>query len=280
MCIYSLKKKVGDGTAAIQALDDNNYMDGGLRTTWDAVNRVLDEFYNLNSQCGSGTDPAEFFSCNRNDVLILFTDGEPTDQSVCPDMKPRVQFENDDGRSMDFVVVFINPGGVNNVSSVSCLDYLDGGVDVVEITEFTNSALNEIEGVIRAATCNDENPQTEGLPPEDRWTYDGGSNTLPPVPTLVNQANVGFELQDENDYESKSKVSTQAMIISIIGAIVLILIIAGSIYYCKYKQSKTVSMRNINHMHQISIDDLEIDENNDIDINNDGPIPSNDTFVE
>merc|ERR1712013_492900 len=59
----------------LTALERNPYNTAGLTYTWDAVNRVLDEFYEYRQTCTDGCD-------TRKDLLFLLTDGTPTDE-VC-----------------------------------------------------------------------------------------------------------------------------------------------------------------------------------------------------
>merc|ERR1719379_1917888 len=72
-------------TAVTSALASNNYNTAGTTETWDAVNRVLDHFYNYRQNCTDGCD-------TRNDLLFVFTDGTPTTASgyaACPDLTER-----------------------------------------------------------------------------------------------------------------------------------------------------------------------------------------------
>merc|ERR1711972_519499 len=76
------------------ALDRNTYNIPGKTYTWDAVNRVLDEFYDYRQTCTDGCD-------TRHDLLFLVTDGAPSD-TVCPDMIARAN-----STSVDIAIVAI-----------------------------------------------------------------------------------------------------------------------------------------------------------------------------
>jgi len=154
----------------VNALERNPYNVPGLTYTWDAVNRVLDEFYAYRKTCDDGCD-------TRQDILFLLTDGAPTD-SVCPDMIARVNQS-----SVDIVIVGIGADSDTWMDQVSCLDYRDNEADIFYVTEFDSDGFNAIEGMIRAKTCNGENPAGASDRGGEPWEYADGSTDLGPVPT-------------------------------------------------------------------------------------------------
>jgi len=154
----------------LKALERNPYNTAGLTYTWDAVNRVLDEFYEYRQTCEDGCD-------TRKDLLFLLTDGTPTDQ-VCPDMIPRVNQS-----SVDIIIVGIGADAESWMDEVSCLDYRDAGADIFYVTEFDSDGFNAIEGMIRAKTCTGENPAGPSDRSGEPWVYEDGNIGLGPVPT-------------------------------------------------------------------------------------------------
>jgi len=154
----------------LRALERNPYNTAGLTYTWDAVNRVLDEFYEYRQTCEDGCD-------TRKDLLFLLTDGTPTDQ-VCPNMIPRVNQS-----SVDIIIVGIGADAESWMDEVSCLDYRDAGADIFYVTEFDSDGFNAIEGMIRAKTCTGENPAGPSDRSGEPWVYEDGSIGLGPVPT-------------------------------------------------------------------------------------------------
>jgi len=165
---------IGDDAAAVtQALNRNNYNSAGLTYTWDAVNRVLDDFWNYRKNCTDGCE-------TRHDIMFLLTDGAPTDE-VCPDMIPRAN-----STEVDIIIIGIGTTADAQdgwMDDISCLDIQDDYQDIYYVTDFDSDDFNAIEGIIRNYTCNGENPAG----PADRggapWVYDDGSTSLGPVPT-------------------------------------------------------------------------------------------------
>jgi len=159
----------------LKALERNPYNTAGLTYTWDAVNRVLDEFYEYRTSCTDGCD-------TRQDLLFLLTDGTPTD-TVCPDMIPRVNQSN-----VDIIIVGIGADAEDWMDEVSCLDYKDNGQDIFYVTEFDSDGFNAIEGMIRAKTCNGDNSAGDSDRGGEPWFYcdESGEDCevgLGPVPT-------------------------------------------------------------------------------------------------
>jgi len=162
---------VETGAAAIsRALGRNPYNTAGLTYTWDAVNRVLDEFFDYRQNCTDGCD-------TRADLLFLLTDGAPTD-SVCDDMIPRVNASR-----VDIVIVGIGNDAATWMGEIDCLDFKDNGNDIFFVTEFDSDGFNAIEGLIRAKTCNGQNPAGDSDRSGSPWVYADGSTSLGPVPT-------------------------------------------------------------------------------------------------
>jgi len=161
---------VAGGAQISRVLGRNPYNIDGLTYTWDAVNRVLDEFYEYRQNCDDGCD-------TRSDMLFLLTDGTPTDE-VCDRMIPRVN-----SSSVDIVIIGIGADAESWMDDVACLDYRDGGADIFYVTEFDSDGFNAIEGLIREKTCNGENPAGESDRGGEAWVYDDGSIGLGPVPT-------------------------------------------------------------------------------------------------
>ena len=161
------------------ALNMNNYNSAGLTFTWDAVNRVLDEFWSYRKNCTDGCE-------TRHDILFLLTDGAPTDD-VCPDMVERANTT-----TVDIVIIGIGTSADAAdgwMSQIDCLDIADGKTDIYYVEEFESGDFNEIEGVIRNYTCNGENPASEGDRGGDPWVYEDGSTSLGPVPTTDGSGN-------------------------------------------------------------------------------------------
>lgn len=155
-----------------RALEKNPYNTAGKTYTWDAVNRVLDEFYDYRKRCDDDCE-------TRKDMLFLFTDGIPSDE-VCPRMIPRVNQSD-----VDIVIVGIGADAESWMDEVACLDYRDYGEDIFFVTEFDSVSFNAIEGMMRAKTCTGQSPagiaDRGGLP----WVYEDGNTTLGPVPTAI-----------------------------------------------------------------------------------------------
>merc|ERR1719295_4972 len=155
------------------ALTRNNYNSAGLTYTWDAVNRVLDEFWSYRKNCTDGCE-------TRHDILFLLTDGAPSDD-VCPDM-----IERANTTTVDIVIIGIGTyaeSADNWMSQIECLDVADDYQDIYYVTEFEAGDFNAIEGIIRNYTCNGENPASDGDRGGAPWVYDDGSTGLGPVPT-------------------------------------------------------------------------------------------------
>eukprot|EP00488_Nonionellina_sp_1-RS-2012_P001990 TRINITY_DN3527_c0_g1_i1.p1 TRINITY_DN3527_c0_g1~~TRINITY_DN3527_c0_g1_i1.p1 ORF type:complete len:111 (-),score=28.10 TRINITY_DN3527_c0_g1_i1:33-365(-) len=71
-------------------------------------------------------------------------------------------------------------------AAISCLDYKDGGVDIISVDSFDDITLNSIELEIRETICSGGSPATPSIRPEDGTQWDYGNNTigLGPVPTV------------------------------------------------------------------------------------------------
>jgi len=162
---------VETGSAAIsRALGRNPYNTAGLTYTWDATNRVLDEFFDYRQTCTDGCD-------TRADLLFLLTDGAPTDE-VCDDMIARVNASR-----VDIVIVGIGNDAATWMNEIDCLDFKDNGDDIFFVTEFDSDGFNAIEGLIREKTCNGQNPAGASDREGAAWVYEDGSIGLGPVPT-------------------------------------------------------------------------------------------------
>lgn len=161
----------GDRSAFTAALSGNKYNVAGMTETWDAVNRVLDEYWNYRFSCTDGCE-------KRADIMFLITDGEPTGHSVCPDMIERMQQSE-----VDVVVIMVDPTGTLDTTKVSCLDINDKGRDVITLNNFDSNSFNAIEDRIRSKTCSGNYPAGLGNRPEagTEWRYDGVVG-LGPVP--------------------------------------------------------------------------------------------------
>jgi len=191
------------------ALNDNSFNQIGLTATWDAVNRVLDEFYDYRQTCDDGCD-------RRHDVLFLLTDGKPSVRGeqgvppndlyrpVCDDMLPRVT-----GSNVDFVVI-----GVGDVSAfigqVSCLDVNDNERDVYVIEDYNATQFIDVERKIRNKTCSGLFPEGPSDREGTNWTYANGNTSLGPVPT-TNPDGPG----PPNDTNSATGTSLQALVANI-----------------------------------------------------------------
>eukprot|EP01083_Nonionella_stella_P077786 212566_1 len=154
------------------ALLNNAYNKGGLTYTWDAVNRVLDEFWDYRFSCTDGCE-------TRQDVLILMTDGRPTDQ-VCPNITNRVN-------QSDVDIIVIGVGMTKKeTQSIKCLDVKDGGADVINVDSYDDIDLRSLELEVRDRLCDGQNPPVTGNRPADgtEWVYEDGSIGLGPIPTV------------------------------------------------------------------------------------------------
>jgi len=158
------------GAQISRSLGRNPYNEDGLTYTWDAVNRVLDEFYDYRQTCTDGCD-------TRQDMMFLLTDGTPTD-TVCDQMIERVNKSN-----VDIIIVGIGADADTWMDEVACLDYKDDGADIFYVTEFDSDGFNAIEGLIREKTCNGQNPAGPSDRSGEPWVYEDGSIGLGPVPT-------------------------------------------------------------------------------------------------
>jgi len=167
-------------TAITNSLDRNPYTTTGKTFTWDAVNRVLDEFWSYRKNCTDGCE-------TRHDILFLLTDGAPSDD-VCPDM-----IERANTTSVDIVIIGIGTSeeaADNWMSQIDCLDVHDNKKDIYYVTEFEAGDFNAIEGIIRNYTCDGEHGIVEGDRGGDPWVYDDGSTGLGPVPTSAGNGGV------------------------------------------------------------------------------------------
>jgi len=161
------------------ALERNNYNSAGLTYTWDAVNRVLDEFWSYRKNCTDGCE-------TRHDILFLLTDGAPTDD-VCPDMVERAN-----STTVDIVIVGIGTtaeSATNWMNQIECLDIANDYTDIYYVEEFNSGDFNEIEEVIRNYTCSGRYLATPGDRGGAAWVYDDGSIGLGPVPTTDGNGN-------------------------------------------------------------------------------------------
>jgi uncharacterized protein YegL len=175
-----------DSAAVTQALSRNNYNAAGLTYTWDAVNRVLDDFWNYRKNCTDGCE-------TRHDVLFLLTDGAPTDE-VCPDMIPRAN-----STTVDIIIIGIGTTADAQdgwMDDISCLDIADDYNDIYYVTDFDADDFNAIEGIIRNYTCNGLNPAGVADRGGDPWVYDDGSTGLGPVPTSSGDYTAPTELAE------------------------------------------------------------------------------------
>ena len=163
---------IGDSSNRANIVSDvytNSYNQAGLTFTWDAVSRVLDNIFDYRSTCSDGCQ-------YRSDLLILITDGEPTD-TVCPKIEQRMLLSD-----VDVVVIAV---GVS-YEKIKCLDVKDNYVDIIEVAAFDISLFDMIEEVIRDKTCNGQNTcSAYNRPlPGSEWIYnDTGVAGLGPVPT-------------------------------------------------------------------------------------------------
>jgi len=175
-------------TAITNSLDRNPYTVTGKTFTWDAVNRVLDEFWSYRKNCTDGCE-------TRHDILFLLTDGAPSD-SVCPDMEERAS-----KTSVDIVIIGIGTSeeaADNWMSQIDCLDTYDNQEDIYYVTEFEAGDFNAIEGIIRNYTCDGKHGITEGDRGGDPWVYDDGSTGLGPVPTSAGNGGVADDTPAPN----------------------------------------------------------------------------------
>ncbi len=123
-----------DRSIFTNALNNNKYNKAGLTFTWDAVNRVLDAFWDYRFTCTDGCD-------TRKDILFLLTDGAPTD-IVCPDMIERVNQSD-----VDIVIIGVGVNATNWMQEIECLDHKDDYNDIFIASEFSHEELYMIEGM-------------------------------------------------------------------------------------------------------------------------------------
>ena len=128
------------------SLNNNPYNPVGLTYTWDAVSRVLDEYWHYKYTC---TDGCQF----RSDLLFILTDGVPSD-TVCPDIQHRVNITD-----IDIVLIIIShhAQAENITNAISCLDIRDNGKDIYTIPKFGSTEFHAIEDRIREKTCSGRN---------------------------------------------------------------------------------------------------------------------------
>mmetsp|Transcript_6336 Transcript_6336/g.10454 ORF Transcript_6336/g.10454 Transcript_6336/m.10454 type:complete len:524 (+) Transcript_6336:98-1669(+) len=167
-----------DRTSISDVLRNNRYNSGGQTYTWDAVSRVLDDFWDYKFSCTDGCE-------TRADLLFVITDGAPTDE-VCPKMVNRLQQTD-----IDVVVIVVGEGGNGDVdwySAISCLDVNDNGNDIFMVPDFAEENFNAIQQRIRAKTCENTGGATPSGRPEanTEWNYEQecycGGEGLGPVP--------------------------------------------------------------------------------------------------
>jgi len=197
-------------TAISNALNNNIHTTMGDTGTWDAVNRVLDEFQVYRENCGNGCD-------RRKDVLFLMTDGLPTTtgnanyRDVCPDLIPRVNSSN-----VDIVVI-----GVGDVSAfidkVSCLDVRDDETEVYVVDDFNLTQFIELERKIREKTCSGLFPAGDSDRIGSPWTYEDGNSSLGPVPTTDPD---GFGPRNDTAGDDEADATTTTASINPISAII------------------------------------------------------------
>ena len=179
------------------ALVPARYSTTGITETWDAVNRVLDDFADYTTN--------DIGAQQRNNILFLVTDGNPTDEAgdetkpakfisndydTCPYIENRLtqQFPNN---YVDIVILVIDPDQDIDTTKIECLDYADGGNDIISITRFDSVGFTDIEGKLREKICTDGDVLGEGAGPAiEEWEYclDPNDATncmigLGPVPT-------------------------------------------------------------------------------------------------
>jgi len=165
------------------ALNRNRYTTPGLTYTWDAVNRVLDEFWSYRKNCTDGCE-------TRHDILFLLTDGAPTDE-VCPDMMERANTT-----TVDIVIIGIGTtaeSASNWMSQIECLDIANDMMDIYYVEQFESGDFNEIERNIRNYTCSGKYLPTPGDRGGAPWVYDDGSIGLGPVPTSSGDGNAPMD---------------------------------------------------------------------------------------
>eukprot|EP01084_Bolivina_argentea_P040554 74933_1 len=161
----------GDRSVFTQATESNHYNKGGLTYTWDAVNRVLDAFWDYRFSCDDGCE-------QRSDVLIVMTDGRPTD-TVCDDIVPRLEQTD-----IDVIVIGVNMTQ-SQIDSISCLDVKDGGADMLIVSSYSEIDMESLELEVRNRVCTGDNLVGPGVRPLDgtQWVYENGEIGLGPVPT-------------------------------------------------------------------------------------------------
>lgn len=167
-------------TTVTNALDSNSYNAAGTTETWDAVNRVLDDFWHYRKNCTDGCD-------TRDDILFLFTDGAPTTMSgyaVCPELVPRAT-----STSVDIVIVAVGESEDDIDEWLANVTCLVTDQDVFKVTEFTEEAFRTLEGRMRNKTCNGLHPAGASDRGGSAWVYDDGSTGLGPVPTASGDGN-------------------------------------------------------------------------------------------
>jgi len=242
--------------AISRSLGRNPYNTAGLTYTWDATNRVLDEFFSYRKNCTDGCD-------TRQDMLFLLTDGAPTDQ-VCPDMIARVNQSR-----VDIVIIGIGDDAATWMDQVSCLDFKDGGADIFYVTEFDADGFNAIEGLIRNKTCNGLNPAGASDRSGSAWVYDDGSTSLGPVPTgdpdatdrpkddtpsplsVVQAAGLNGEENADGALNGEEAAIGTTAVWGIVGAAAVLLVAAGA--FIGYKMKKPTGATKIVDMMDVAI---------------------------
>jgi len=252
---------VASGSAAIsRALGRNPYNTDGLTYTWDATNRVLDNFFDYRQNCDDGCD-------TRADLLFLLTDGAPTD-TVCDDMIPRVNASR-----VDIVIVGIGNDAATWMDQIDCLDFKDNGDDIFFVTEFDSDGFNAIEGLIREKTCNGQNPAGDSDREGEAWVYEDGSVGLGPVPTgnpdatgrpkddtpspltAANGALTNGENGASGALEGDEGALGTTAVWGIVGVAALLLLLGGAFIGYKVKSAKPSGATKIVDMMDVAIAD-------------------------
>eukprot|EP00484_Ammonia_sp_Unknown_P007650 CAMPEP_0197072858 /NCGR_PEP_ID=MMETSP1384-20130603/210307_1 /TAXON_ID=29189 /ORGANISM="Ammonia sp." /LENGTH=683 /DNA_ID=CAMNT_0042511679 /DNA_START=46 /DNA_END=2097 /DNA_ORIENTATION=- len=262
---WTAVETAGDRSAVTTALNANNYNPAGQTETWDAVNRVLDNYWDYRFSCTDGCE-------TRSDLLFLVTDGEPTGHEVCPDMIPRMNQS-----AVDVVIILIDPNGVLDETKVSCLDYQDNEVDVIKLPSFDSDAFNAIEGHIRNKTCSGLYPVGPGERPENgsQWSYNGTVG-LGPIPTRgggggggeLDPLYMNDDVVDENgvtaDTYTIMGVSWLKVVIGATILIVLMSVVGGILCFVRQRMTvKRMILSQVDVVETHNDKEVEIMEGND-----------------
>eukprot|EP01084_Bolivina_argentea_P278904 476689_1 len=127
----------------INAMNNNPWVIGGYTFTGDAMIKTIKTFNDYNANNDANND--------RNNVLFLITDGEPTDTVCTTELYSLLSISD-----IRIVLIGVGSGLTPDTwtNSMDCLVNHDGS-NVFYVAQFDSDAFNEIEAELRQITCVD-----------------------------------------------------------------------------------------------------------------------------